>query len=97
MPTLRNIGTRGRQISEYEARLLLIVNSKTSMATQSNPVCRGEGSKVKYDHQKTLKLQVLMVITGDLNRCGHYRLLCLNAWPIRSNTIRTCDLIRGSV
>ena len=32
-----------------------------------------------------------------LNRYGSHRLLCLNAWPIGSGTIRRCGLVRGSV
>jgi hypothetical protein len=31
-------------------------------------------------------------ICGDLNRYGHHRLMCVNAWPLGSDTIRRCGL-----
>jgi len=34
---------------------------------------------------------------GGLNRSGPQRLMCLNAWPIGSGTIRRCGLVRGNV
>ena len=34
---------------------------------------------------------------GGLNRYGSLRLMCLNAWPIRSGTIRRCGLIEVGV
>ena len=30
---------------------------------------------------------------GGLNRYGFHRFMCLNAWPIRSGTIRKCGLV----
>lgn len=33
---------------------------------------------------------------GGLNRYGPFRLMCLNAWPIRSGAIKRCGLIKGS-
>ena len=30
---------------------------------------------------------------GGLNGYGPHRLICLNAWPIRSGTIRRCGLV----
>jgi hypothetical protein len=30
---------------------------------------------------------------GGLNRCGPHRLMCLNAWPIWSVTLRRCGLV----
>lgn len=33
---------------------------------------------------------------GGLNR-KPYRLVCLNAWPIESDTIRKCGLVGGSM
>ena len=32
-----------------------------------------------------------------VNRCGAHRLMCLNAWPIGSGTVRRCGLAGGSV
>ena len=34
---------------------------------------------------------------GGLNKYGSLRLTCLNAWPIRSGTVRRCGLGRESV
>jgi hypothetical protein len=34
---------------------------------------------------------------GGLNRYGPDRLMCLNAWPIVSGTVRRCGLFGGSV
>ena len=32
-----------------------------------------------------------------LNRNGPYRLVCLNAWPIKNSTIRRCNLVGVSL
>ena len=34
---------------------------------------------------------------GGLNRFGPHRLLCLNAWPTASDTMRRCDLVEVGV
>jgi hypothetical protein len=34
---------------------------------------------------------------GGLNKNVPHRLMCLNAWPIGSGTIRRCGLVGGSV
>ena len=34
---------------------------------------------------------------GGLNRYDPHRLMCLNAWPVGSDTIRRCGLVGGSV
>ena len=34
---------------------------------------------------------------GGLNRYDPHRLMCLNAWPVESDTIRRCGLVGGSV
>jgi hypothetical protein len=36
-------------------------------------------------------------ICDNLNRFGYHRFMCLNAWPMRSGTIRRCGLVGGSV
>jgi hypothetical protein len=36
-------------------------------------------------------------LISGLTRYGPHRLLCLNAWPMGSNTIRRYDLIGGGV
>ena len=34
---------------------------------------------------------------GGLNRYGPHRLMCANAWPIGSGSIRRCGLVEGSM
>jgi hypothetical protein len=34
---------------------------------------------------------------GGLNRNGPHRLMCLNTWPMGSDTIRRCGLVGESV
>jgi hypothetical protein len=34
---------------------------------------------------------------GGLNRFGPHGLLCLNAWPTASDTMRRCDLVEVGV
>jgi hypothetical protein len=41
------LGGRGRQISEFEARLVYRVSSRTARATQRNPVSKNNKKKKK--------------------------------------------------
>jgi hypothetical protein len=43
------MGGRGRQISEFEARLVFRVSSKTSRATQRNPVLKTKKKKASIN------------------------------------------------
>jgi hypothetical protein len=45
------LGSRGRQISEFEARLVYRVSSRTARATQRNPVWKNQ--KPKNNNKKT--------------------------------------------
>ena len=38
---------------------------------------------------------LIIICCGDLNSTGSHRLICLNAWPIGSGTIRRCGFIGG--
>jgi hypothetical protein len=41
------LGSRGRQISEFEASLVYRVSSRTARATQRNPVSKNQKPKIK--------------------------------------------------
>jgi hypothetical protein len=41
------LGSRGRQISEFEASLVYRVSSRTARATQRNPVSKNQKKKEK--------------------------------------------------
>ena len=38
-----------------------------------------------------------MCVWGGLNRYGPHRLMCVNAWPVGSGTIRRCGIAGVSV
>jgi hypothetical protein len=53
-----------------------------------------------HGYQKESKVHVTGARWGNsdgLNRNGSHSLMCLNAWPIRSGTVRRCGLVGGSV
>jgi hypothetical protein len=51
-----NFGGRGRQISEFKARMVYKVSSWTARATQRNPVSKNQKNpKPKTKNQKTKK------------------------------------------
>jgi hypothetical protein len=58
--TTKKILIRGRQISEFEARLVYKVRSRTARATQRNPVLKKRKNKTKQKktHKKTTKESV---------------------------------------
>jgi hypothetical protein len=59
------LGGRGRQISEFEARLVYRVSSRTARSTQRNPVSK----KIKTNKQKNPnnKINKLKSTTKNLN------------------------------
>ena len=40
---------------------------------------------------------VSVAVSGALSKYGLHRLMCVNAWPMGSGTIRRCDLVGGTV
>jgi hypothetical protein len=48
------LGGRGRQISEFEASLVYKVSSRTTKATQRNPVSKKQNKKKKTKKKKAL-------------------------------------------
>jgi hypothetical protein len=49
------LGGRGRQISEFKASLVYKVSSRTSTATQRNPVLKKKNPKTKTNKKQTNK------------------------------------------
>jgi hypothetical protein len=56
------LGGRGRWISEFEARLVYRVSSKTARATQRNPVSKKQKAKVK---RLSVSRMVLLCVWAD--------------------------------
>jgi hypothetical protein len=46
------LGSRGRQISEFEASPVYRVSSRTARATQRNPVSKNQKNKIKLNKNK---------------------------------------------
>jgi hypothetical protein len=61
------LGSRGRQISEFEASLVYRVSSRTARAIQRNPV-----SKTKKQKTKKRKKQKMIMINKPQNEGGFY-------------------------
>jgi hypothetical protein len=51
----QHLGGRGRQISEFEARLVYRVSSRTARATQKNPVLKNQTNKQTNKQKQTNK------------------------------------------
>jgi hypothetical protein len=52
-PLIPALGSRGRQISEFEASLVYKVSSRTAKATQRNPVSKNKTKQTKQNKTKT--------------------------------------------
>jgi hypothetical protein len=54
-PLIQQLGSRGRQISEFKASLVYRVSSRTAMAIQRNPVSKQTNNNNKKNKQKNKK------------------------------------------
>jgi hypothetical protein len=62
------LGSRGRQISEFEARQVYRVSSRTARAIQRNPVSKKpEKNKKQKTPQKTLKSPQMSLILKEMS------------------------------
>jgi hypothetical protein len=57
-PLILHSGGRGRQISEFEASLVYRVSSRTTRATQRNPVMKKKKTKTKNPNNKKRDTEV---------------------------------------
>jgi hypothetical protein len=55
------LGGRGRQISEFEARLVYKVSSRTARAIQRNPVLKKKKNKIKRKKEKKKRRNYIQI------------------------------------
>jgi hypothetical protein len=81
------LGGRGRQISEFEARLVYKVSSRTARATQRNPVSKKKSKKKKNQKQnqnKQTKKPTKNKTTTTKKLCSTAVQLSTEEFPLRA-------------
>jgi hypothetical protein len=60
------LGSRDRQISEFEARLVYRVSSRTARATQRNPVLKKQKQNQNNNNKKRIITSYYTVLKGKI-------------------------------